>query len=425
MTTTTDGFTAGGGDWSPQELEDNGRLLLARLREHFETLRELPVTTSASAREIRALFDEPVPAQPESFPAILEETWEKVRPHLTLWNHPRFHAYFSNSSSGPAMLAELAASALNVNVMLWDAAPAAAAVETNVLGWLAEMLGYPDDGDAVLVDGASLATLYALAAAREHLDGLDVRSSGLSGSQRLRIYTSDQSHSSVDKAAITLGVGLDNLVRIPAAKDGTLEPAALEARICADLQAGYRPMAVVATIGTTSSGAIDPLEGIARVCAEHQVWLHADAAYGGFWRLVDDIRPRIPDLAVADSVVANPHKVLLCPMEASALFCRHPDALTNTFRLVPEYLTTRGEDGSVDFMNYSLQLGRQFRALKLWWIIKSFGLQGIADRLTAAAGLRRHTSQDGRGDAGMAGGEPRHALSAGVPAVRACRSLAR
>ncbi|GHI40458.1 pyridoxal phosphate-dependent decarboxylase family protein [Streptomyces violascens] len=384
--TTTDG-TPSVGDWTPQELEENGRLLLSCLRRHFEDLRTLPVTTDRSAQEIRGLIDEPLPTEPEAFGDILDQTWRDVRPHLTLWNHPRFHAYFSNSSSGPAILAEMATAALNVNVMLWDAAPAAAAVESTVLKWLADLLAYPEDGDAVLVDGASLATLYALAAAREQLTGLDVRQHGLAGSPRLRVYASDQTHSSIDKAAITLGIGLDNVIRLPTSGDGMLRPDALDAQIRADVDSGYRPMAVVANIGTTSTGAVDPLEQIAEVCAQHGVWLHADAAYGGFWRIADGVRPHVPDLSAADSLVANPHKVLLCPMEASALFCRHPDALTNTFRLVPEYLTTRHENGSVDFMNYSLQLGRQFRALKLWWIIKSFGVRGIAERLTAAVDL--------------------------------------
>ncbi|POX38590.1 amino acid decarboxylase [Streptomyces sp. Ru73] len=375
------------GDWTPQDLEDNGRILLSYLREHFETLRARPVTTHRPAREIHTLVDEPLPVEPQPFPDVLDQTWNDVRPHLTLWNHPRFHAYFANSSSGPAILAEMATAALNVNVMLWDAAPAAAAVETTVLGWLADMLGYPADGDAVLVDGASLATLYALAAARERLAGLQIRQHGMASAPQLRIYTSDHTHSSVDKAAITLGIGLDNVVHLPARPDGSLDPRALDEHIRQDLRAGYRPMAVVATIGTTSTGAVDPLGEIAEVCAAHGVWLHADAAYGGFWRLTDRVRGHLPDLDVADSLVANPHKVLLCPMEASALFCRHPEALSNTFRLVPEYLTTRHEDGSVDFMNYSLQLGRQFRALKLWWIIKSFGSRGIADRLTAACDM--------------------------------------
>jgi aromatic-L-amino-acid/L-tryptophan decarboxylase len=375
------------GDWTPQELEANGRLLLERLREHFETLRSQPITTDLSAKEISELLDEPLPRAAQAFTSVLDQTWQNVRPNLTQWNHPRFHAYFSNSSSGPAILAEMAAAAFNANVMLWDAAPAASAVELIVLRWLCEMLAYPADGDAVLVDGASLATLYALAAAREHLTGLDIRRRGQASGPVLRVYASDQTHSSVDKAAITLGIGLDNVVHLPAGVDGSVAPQDLDDRIRADMRSGYRPVAVVANVGTTSTGGIDPIDAVADVCRRHGVWLHVDAAYGGFWRLCELVRPHVPDLASADSLVANPHKVLLCPMEASALFCRHRDALTNAFRLVPEYLETVHEDGSVDFMNYSLQLGRQFRALKLWWIIKSFGVDGIAERLTAAASL--------------------------------------
>ncbi|MEV5510331.1 pyridoxal phosphate-dependent decarboxylase family protein [Streptomyces orinoci] len=385
--TTTEPAVSAVGDWTPEQLEEYGRLLLTRLREHFETLRSQPVTTDRPAKEIRELFDEPLPEQPQDFTEILDRTWDEVRPHLTLWNHPRFHAYFANSSSGPAILAEAATAALNVNVMLWDAAPAAAAVESTVLRWLCEMLAYPGDGDAVLVDGASLATLYALAAARERLGGFDVRRTGMAGGPTLRVYASDQTHSSLDKAAITLGIGLDHVVRIPTGREGALDPVELAARVRQDLRAGHRPLAVVANVGTTSTGGIDPVPAIAEICDRHALWLHVDAAYGGFWRLADRIRPHLPDLSLADSLVANPHKVLLCPMEASALLTRHRDALTNTFRLVPEYLTTRHEDGSVDFMNYSLQLGRQFRALKLWWLIKSFGVRGIAGRLDAAAGL--------------------------------------
>ncbi|MFF4602933.1 pyridoxal phosphate-dependent decarboxylase family protein [Streptomyces sp. NPDC001339] len=390
MTTTDHEHERALGDWTPQQLEDNGHALLAYLREHFETLRSQPVTTRKSAQDIRAQIHEPLPTDPQPFPDVLRQTWQDVTPNLTHWNHPRFHAYFSNSSSGPAILGEMATAALNVNVMLWDSAPAAAAVEMTVLEWLADMLAYPRGGDAVLVDGASLATLYALAAARERLTDLDIRNRGLAAAPPLRVYASDQTHSSIDKAAITLGIGLDNVVRIPATADGTLAPSALDAAIRRDTRAGHRPLAVVANIGSTSTGSIDPLEDIARVCDGHDLWLHADAAYGGFWRLAGQVRPHLPDLSVADSVVANPHKVLLCPMEASALLCRHTDALTNAFRLVPEYLSTRHEDGSVDFMNYSLQLGRQFRALKLWWIIKSFGMRGICDRLEAAADLADH-----------------------------------
>ncbi|MCX5205983.1 pyridoxal-dependent decarboxylase [Streptomyces sp. NBC_00237] len=377
------------GDWQPSELEENGRELLSRIREHQETIRDLPVTSRRSAADLQGLFAGPVPEQPTHFKELLDETFETVVPNLTQWHHPSFHAYFSNSSSGPAILAETLTAALNVNAMLWKTAPAAAAVEKTVLDWMAEMVGYPRDADGVLVNGASLATLYGLAAARDALTDLDVRERGLAGRDvpQLRLYTSDQTHSSVEKAAITLGIGTDNVVRLAADDEGRLPPEALALAIRRDLEHGRRPFAVVATVGTTSTGAIDPLPALSEICREHGIWLHVDAAYGGLWRLADAVRPYLGDLELADSLVINPHKVLFCPMEATALYCRRTGALPNAFRLVPEYLRVEPEDAAVDYMNYSLQLGRQFRALKIWWIIRSFGRQGLADRLGHAVEL--------------------------------------
>ncbi len=239
------------GDWSPQQLQAFGTDALERICRHFAALDDVPVTTSANAAEIVDGIDSEMPANATEFGDILDDTWNTVVPHLTQWNHPRFHAYFSNSSSGPAILAEMTAAALNVNVMLWKSAPAAAAVENTVTRWLAELLDYPA-GDALLVDGASLGTFYALAAAR-HKAQPDIRNSGTSGQRPGRIYTSDQAHSSIDKAAIALGIGLDNVVRLPTSGTNTLDPAHLSTVIAKDIAAGYTPIAVVATVGTTTS----------------------------------------------------------------------------------------------------------------------------------------------------------------------------
>ncbi|RCG17529.1 aminotransferase class V-fold PLP-dependent enzyme [Streptomyces reniochalinae] len=373
------------GDWDPHDLEENGRALLARIRNHLENIRDIPVAPDIDARQLQDLIDEPLPDSPTGFDDILEDTWQRVVPYLTLWHHPSFHAYFSTSTSGPAILADALISTFNVNAHVWKSAPAAAAVERTVLCWMAQMVGYPQDADAVLVNGASLATLYALTAARDSsLGDLRIRERGLAGQDAptLRIYASDQAHNSVDKAAIALGVGTDNVVRLPSDEHQRLQPSVLDAAIHDDLRHGRRPVAVVATVGTTSTGAVDPVEEIAEVCRGHGLWLHVDAAYGGFWRLVEDIRPHIASLESADSVVVNPHKVLFSSLEVTALYCKRKDALANTFRLVPEYLRTDPEESAVDYMNHSLQLGRQFRALKLWWIIRSFGRSGLAARLT-------------------------------------------
>ncbi|MFI7672078.1 pyridoxal phosphate-dependent decarboxylase family protein [Actinophytocola sp. NPDC049390] len=371
------------GDWAPEELEENGRALLARLRTHFAGIRDVPVTPGISAVELQRRIDAELPEDPTPFPRLLDETWDDVVSHLALWHHPNFHAYFSNSSSGPAILAEMLTAALNVNAQQWRTAPAASAVERTVLGWLAAMAGYPVDADGVLVNGASLAVTYALVAARDAVPGLQVRERGIAGRELpvMRVYTSDQAHSSVDKAAIALGIGLDNVVRLPTDGHHRLAPAALAAALDKDIAAGVLPLAVCATAGTTSTGAIDPVDELAKMCAERGVWLHVDAAFGGFWRLVDRLVPELADLGAADSVVVNPHKVLFCPMEVSAFYCRRRGALPDAFRLVPEYLRTVPDEGSVDFMDYSLQLGRQFRALKVWWVIRSFGRAGLARRL--------------------------------------------
>lgn len=383
------------GDWKPVELEEQGRILLRLIREHFEEIRDIPVSTTISAQELIGMLDHPLPEEPLPFADTLDETWEKIVPHLTHWNHPSFHAYFSTSASAPGILADLLISSLNVNAMVWKSAPAASALEKIVLRWLAEMVGYNPTAEGVLLNGASLATFYALAAARDVQEDLDVRTKGLTGRSlpRLRIYTSDQAHSSVDKAAIALGIGTDNVVRISTDQQYRLDPLKLAESIRADLNQGYRPLAVVATVGTTATGAIDPVEAIAQICEEFGIWLHIDAAYGGFWNLVPEVKGKTENLQWGDSLVVNPHKTLYTPLEVTALFCRRQGALANTFRLVPEYLQTVREDGSVDFMDYSLQLGRSFRALKLWWIIRSFGRKGLTARLEESVRQARWLAQ--------------------------------
>lgn len=379
------------GDWSPAEFERHGIELLHHLREYFDTIRDRPVAATTEPVSLRSLFDTQMPEGPEPFSAVLADTWDRVIPHLTLWHHPSFHGYFSNSSSFPAILAETLTAALNVNAMLWQSGPAASALEELVLRWIAQMIGYPTDADGVLVNGASLGSFYALAAARDALPGLSVREAGLAGRDlpALRVYASDQAHNSIDKAAIALGFGLQNVVRVDSDTEYRMKPAALKTAIERDRNAGRVPVAVVATVGTTATGAIDPLPALSEICSEHRVWLHVDAAYGGFWRLVPELAPAIDPLSVADSIVVNPHKCLFTPLEVTALYTRRKDALANTFRLVPEFLRTTDSDQTVDFMDHSLQLGRSFRALKLWWVIRSFGRAGLVNRLSYSAQLAR------------------------------------
>lgn len=377
------------GDWSPETFEQHGQELLTVIREHFESIRQTPVATPCDAVELLALLDSDLPELGEEFEHILAETRDRVMPNLVHWNHPSFHGYFPTTASFSGVLAETLTAALNVNAMLWKTSPAATALEEVVLRWIAQMVGYAQTADSVLVNGASLATLYALTAARDSALDFDVRTRGITGPgvPVLRVYTSDQAHSSVDKAAITLGIGADNVVKVPSDAEYRMRPDLLEDAIRRDLDAGVQPVAVVATVGTTSVAAADPLADVAEICARHGVWLHVDAAYGGFYALAPTLRGRLEDLSVGDSLVVNPQKTLFVPLEATALFCRRAGVLANTFRLVPEYLTSAKDDNTVDYMDFSPQLGRSFRALKLWWVIRTFGRSGLAARLDHAIRL--------------------------------------
>jgi len=376
--------TASLGDWSPEEIERAGHEVLALIREHFEGIDDLPVLTEMSARDLNALLEASPPDEPIPFDLTLAETRAKIIPNLTQWNHPSFFAYFAVSSSGPGIVAETLVAALNVQAMIWKTGPAANALETLMLRWLARMVGYPEDADGVLVNGASLATLYALAAAREAA-GLDIRERGMAGRDDLpvlRVYTSEHAHSSIDKAIIALGIGLENLVKIPGDEQLAMRGDLLARAVEEDLAVGRRPIAVMATAGTTSTGAVDPIAAVAEICREHGLWFHLDAAYGGFYNLIDEVRAAAGPFELADSVVANPHKGLFTPLEVTALMCRRRGVLPQAFSIVPEYLVTDREEGAIDYMDYSLQLGRQFRALKLWWVIRSFGLSGLRARMT-------------------------------------------
>lgn len=379
------------GDWEPEQFEAYGQLLLSKIRQHFEQIRDVPVTSNMHPQELLALLDKPLPEKSQPFEDTLEETWEKVIPQLSHWNHPSFHAYFSTSASFPGILADLLISSLNVNALVWKAAPAASALEKIVLRWMAEMVGYDPQAEGVLVNGASLATFYALAAARDLDVDLEIRTKGTIGRSlpKFRVYTSEQAHSSVDKAAIALGIGTENVVHIPTDEHYRMQVDHLEDAIQQDIAKGYKPIAVIATVGTTATGAADPILPISEICKRYQTWLHIDAAYGGFWNLVPEVQAFAENLQLGDSVVVNPHKCLYAPLEVTALYCRRKGALANTFRLVPEYLQTDRPDGSVDFMDYSLQLGRSFRALKLWWIIESFGREGLANRMSESIRLAR------------------------------------
>jgi len=312
-----------------------------------------------------------------------------IVPGLTHWNHPGFFAYFANSSPTPAILAEMLTATFNVNAMLWKTSPAATELEVTVLDWLRQLTGLPEGLFGVIQDSASAATLVGLAAAREAVAGLDVRRRGLVGQARLCMYASDQAHSSVEKAGIVLGIGQEGLRKVPVDSAFRMDPRALAVAIAEDRAAGWTPFAVTATVGTTSTTSIDPVSAIADVCARERLWLHVDAAYAGSAAVVPELRGLLQGCERADSLVMNPHKWLFVPVDLSAFYTRRPDVVKAAFSLVPEYLRTAEEAVAPNMMDYGVSLGRRFRALKLWMVIRAFGHEGLAARIREHVRLAR------------------------------------
>ena len=341
----------------------------------------LPVLSRVRPGEVRAAFPKAPPEHAEPLHELLGDVERLIVPGLTHWNHPAFFAYFANSGTAPGILGELLAAAFNANAMLWKTSPAATELELVVLDWLRQMLGLPAGLFGVIQDTASASTLVALAAARENVPGLEARRRGLVGQARLRMYASDQAHSSIEKAGIVLGIGQEGFRAIPSDAAFRMDPRALAGAIAQDRAAGFTPFAVTATTGTTSTTSIDPVAEVAAICEREGLWLHVDAAYGGSAAVAPELRFVLAGAERADSIVLNPHKWLFVPVDLSVLYTRRPEVVKRAFSLVPDYLRTAEEDLAPNLMDYGVSLGRRFRALKLWMVIRAFGHEGLAARI--------------------------------------------
>jgi aromatic-L-amino-acid/L-tryptophan decarboxylase len=384
----------GTGDMDPAAFREHGHRVIEWIADYLAGVGDLPVLAQVAPNEVRGQLPPHPPRDPEPFDALLADLDRVVVPGITHWNHPAFHGYFAITGSGPGILAEAITAAFNVNGMLWRTSPSATELEEVVLDWLRQLLGLPASFRGVITDTASVSTLVALASARERAD-LDIRQRGMTGRPDLpplRVYTSEQAHSSVEKAAITLGLGRDGVRPIATDERFRMNVDALEEAIAEDVRLGHRPIAIVPTVGTTSTTSIDPVPAIAdlrdRWAAElgHPIWLHVDGAYGGMLAVCEEHRGVLDGVERADSFVTNPHKWLFTPIDCSALFVRDVETLTRAFSLVPEYLTT-DDEGVTDFMDWGVQLGRRFRALKLWFVLRYFGADGLAAR------IREHLEQ--------------------------------
>lgn len=379
------------GDLSPDEFRKAAHAAVDWIAEYLEHPAQYPVRSRVQPGDIRAKLPPSPPQHGEPLDAMLRDFHETIVPGITHWNHPGFFAYFANSSSYPGILGELLTAGLNANGMLWITSPAVTELEQVTLDWLRQMLGLEGAWFGEITDTASVSTFYALAAARERA-GLEVRTKGMAGRTdlpRLRVYCSEHAHSSIDKAVIALGLGHDNLVKIPADAQFRMRADALASAIAADVAAGYRPIAIVPCVGTTSVTSIDPVREVVRIAREHDCWVHVDAAYGGVAAIVPELRYILDGVDGADSLVVNPHKWLFTPMDCSVFYTRHPEVLKQAHALLPEYLVTKSGDEAVNLMDYGIQLGRRFRALKLWMVLRAFGVDGIAERIRFHCELAR------------------------------------
>ncbi|MBV8516472.1 MAG: amino acid decarboxylase [Acidobacteria bacterium] len=351
------------------------------IADYLDHIRDYDVLSRVQPGDIEKQFAAQASEDGKPYDELLRDFETKIVPGITHWNHPAFFAYFSNTGSQAGILGELLCAALNGNGMLWKTSPSLTELETLSLRWLRDALGLPNDLFGIINDTASINVFFALAAAREAL-GLDIRGKGMTGRDLppLRVYCSEHAHSSVDKAALALGFGQTAIVHIASGDDFRMRPEMLAEAIARDRAAGALPCAVVATLGTTSTVAIDPLPEIAAIAKREHCWLHVDAAYAGSAAIVPEFQWLWRGIEHADSIVVNPHKWLFTPMDCSVLYTKRPDVLRQTFSLVPEYLKTT-DTAEINYMDYGLQLGRRFRALKLWLVLEHYGLERMRNTL--------------------------------------------
>ncbi|MEO5941180.1 MAG: pyridoxal-dependent decarboxylase [Candidatus Limnocylindrales bacterium] len=375
---------AGLADMDPESFRTAAHRVVDLMADYLADIERHAVLPSIEPGSVARRLPAAAPESPESLDAILGDYLTLIEPNATAWQHPSFFAYFSSTASGPGILGEMLTAALGQNPMLWRTSPSGTELEQVVVGWLRQALGLPPVFDGLLTDTASTSSLIALAAARQAV-GIDAAAAGIAGRAdvpALRVYASEEAHSSIDKACMTLGLGRASVRKIPTDDRFALRPEALEVAIAADRAAGLRPIAVVATIGTTSSTAIDPVANMADIAEREGLWLHVDAAYAGAVAIDPGLRAPFAGWERADSIVMNPHKWLWTPVDASLLLSRRLEVVRDAFSLMPEYLRTVGAAGSErNYNEHTPQLGRRMRALKLWFQLRWFGLDGLRRRI--------------------------------------------
>ncbi|HKY30288.1 MAG TPA: pyridoxal-dependent decarboxylase [Pyrinomonadaceae bacterium] len=379
------------GDMSAEEFRRYGHELIDWISDYFERIETLPVLSQIEPGDLKAQLPSSPPALGEPMEQIIADVDRLIIPALTHWCHPSFFAYFATSTSAPGIFGELLSAAFDNKAMLWRTSPASTELEEVTLDWLRQMMGLDAGYSGIIYDTASVSSLHAIAAAREGVE-MRIREEGMSGRTDLpllRVYVSEQSHSSIEKAVITLGLGQRGLRKIPTDAQFRMDAGELARAIEEDKSNGFVPFCIVATVGTTSTSSIDPVPEIIPIGEKHAMWLHVDAAYAGSAAIVPEFQHILKGCERADSIAVNPHKWLFTPFDLSVLYCRHMDLLRRAFSLVPEYLRTPEQEKVRSGSDYGIQLGRRFRALKLWMIIRYFGHEGLAARIREHCRLAR------------------------------------
>ena len=376
----------------PKDFKQRSNEIIQWIDHYLNQISSLPVKSQVAPGEIYNKIPDQAPQHSEPLEEIMDDLNEIILPGITHWQHPNFHAYFPANNSVESIFAEFVTSAIGAQCMIWDTSPAAAELEQRMMEWLRDGMGFPPGFEGVIQDSASSATLVALITAREVKTGFSSNEAGVP--DNLRVYCSEETHSSIEKAVGVCGIGKKNLVKIEVDDQLRLIPSILEKHIKADLQKGFQPCAVVGTIGTTGTMAVDPVDEIGTLCRKYDLWFHVDAAYAGTALLLSEYRWMIKGIEKADSFVFNPHKWMFTNFDCSVYFVKNAGLLIQTFEILPEYLKTKSRGSVNDYRDWGVPLGRRFRALKLWFVLRSFGISGIEERLRSHIRLSGYFSEE-------------------------------
>lgn len=376
------------------EFRKNAHDTVDWIADYFQNIEKYPVKSQVKPGEIYGRIPGEAPGKSESYKEIMDDLDKIIIPGITHWQSPNFFAYFNANNSYPSVLAEMITAAIGAQCMSWQTSPAATELEEMVMKWTAKLINLPEDFTGVIQDTASSATLCSLLTAREKFQDHSVNNNGFPGEIKFRVYCSTEAHSSIDKAVRIAGIGSENLIKVGVDENFAMQITELEESIKKDLKNGFKPLAVIAALGTTGSTAVDPLKEIGAICKKYDIWYHIDAAYAGTALMLPENGDLIGGINYADTFVFNPHKWMFTNFDCSAYYVKDQKALINTFSILPEYLRTSEGDSVNNYRDWGIALGRRFRALKLWFVLRSFGTEGLKSKVRSHIQWARELSEE-------------------------------